>query len=87
VVKERALADTALLQSVVDFKVKFYRSPWARFEDCRPGSLVLMPPEYRSSELEKDYQAMQEFLIGERPSFDDIMEYLGQLQAEINSLG
>jgi hypothetical protein len=46
-----------------------------------------MPPEYRFSELEKDYQAMQEFLIGERPSFDDIMEYLRQLQAEINPLG
>jgi hypothetical protein len=85
-VKDNALADTALLQKVVDFKMKFYRSPWAKFEGCKPGTLALTLPEYRISELAQDYQAMQEFLIGERPSLDEIMGYLGQLQDEINRL-
>ncbi|NLG10514.1 MAG: nucleotidyl transferase AbiEii/AbiGii toxin family protein [Coriobacteriaceae bacterium] len=85
-VKDRAIEDIALLQKVVDFKMKFYRSQWARFEDCKPGSIVLSLPDNRITELASDYQAMQEFLIGERPSFDEIMDYLEVLQDEINSL-
>ena len=84
-VKDKALANTALLQKVVDFKTKFYRSPWARFEECLPGSLKLDLPEYRLSELVSDYAAMQDMLVGNRPSLDKILEYLHLLQAEINS--
>ena len=86
-VKDSALHDIALLQKVVDFKMKFYRSLWACFEDARPGALKLLLPDYRIAELAADYQTMQEMLIGERPSFDEIMEFLGQLEDEINSLG
>jgi hypothetical protein len=86
-VRDNALRNTALLQKVVDFKTKFYRSPWAHFEDARPGTLKLTLPDYRVPELARDYQAMQEMLIGERPTLDEILEFLGKLQEEINSLG
>jgi len=85
-VKDKALVDMALLQKVVDFKMKFYRSPWARFEECQPGSLKLDLPEYRLAELASDYSAMQDMLIGERPTLDQMLEYLHELQDAINSL-
>jgi hypothetical protein len=85
-IKAHAFADTALLQKVVDFKMKFYRSPWARLEDCMPGSLRLVPPDSRVPELAADYEAMQEMLIGERPSLNEMLEHPKKLQDEINSL-
>jgi hypothetical protein len=84
-VKSRALSDTALLEKVTAFKMKFYRSPWARFEKARPGTLMLAPPEYRIPELVADYQAMQDMLIGDRPSLGEIITCLQQLQDEVNS--
>jgi hypothetical protein len=59
---------------------------WARFEDAKPGTLKLLPPEYRMPELAADYQAMQDMLIGERPPLEGIIEYLKQLEDEINLL-
>jgi hypothetical protein len=85
-VKNKALSSSTLLEKVVAFKVKFYRSPWARFENAKLGLLTLVPPKYRIPELAADYQAMQDMLIGDRPSLSEIVEYLQQLQNEINSL-
>ncbi len=85
-IKERALQDLALLDKGVSFKMKFYRSPWAHFEEAKPGTLRLVPPKHRISELSADYKAMQEMLIGERPTFDGIMDYLKQMQEDINTL-
>jgi hypothetical protein len=85
-VKASALANPGLLDKVMLFKMKFYRSPWACFEDAKPGTLRLVPPEYRMPDLAADYQAMQDMLMGDRPTLDEIMECLKQMEHEINSL-
>ena len=85
-VKNGALADTDLLKRVVDFKTRFYRAPWAMLENAKPGSFKLAPPEFRLPELRADYTAMQDMLTGNRPTLDEILEYLQQLEDEINSL-
>jgi len=36
--------------------------------------------------LEKDYQAMQDMIIGDKPPFKTIMENLQKLEDEINDL-
>ena len=43
-VKEKALADLVLLEDVVEFKRRFYRCNWAKYEDAKPGTLKLLPP-------------------------------------------
>lgn len=85
-VKDKALADNDLLTRVVDFKDKFYRCPWARYDLAKRGAMKLMPPKYNMDKLRDDYEHMQNMLFGEKPSFDEIMDGIAKLEEEINSL-
>lgn len=84
-VKDNALADNELLTHVVEFKDKFYRCPWARYDLARRGTMRLMPPKYNLDKLKADYEHMQNMLFGNKPSFDEIMEGIAKLEEEINS--
>lgn len=84
-VKATAIGDSDLLARVVAFKDKFYRMPWSRLDLAKPGTLRLVPPDFRMKELAADYTAMQEMLIGERPTLAEIVEYMAVLEDEINS--
>ena len=85
-VKDAAFADLDLLDRVVKFKEKFYRCPWAKYEDAKAGTMKLMPPEYNLKALEDDYKHMQNMIFGTKPSFDEIMAIIKLLEAEINGL-
>ena len=69
---------------VVKFKDKFYRCPWARYDLAKPGTMRLLPPDYNVNELRSDYAHMQNMLFGLKPSFEDIMQAIAQLEEEIN---
>jgi hypothetical protein len=86
-VKGAALRDLDLLQSVVEFKMRFYPRGWAQYELAKPGTLKLIPPEHVLAEIRRDYAAMQIMIYGEVLQFDDIMEILRKLENEINALG
>ena len=75
-VKDVAFSHIDLLKTVVDFKMKFYPRAWAKYPEAIPGTLKLIPPEYRFPALINDYEAMK----------DTIMESVHQLENEINSL-
>ena len=66
-VKDAALNDLDLLQSVVKFKIKFYPQAWAKYELARPGTLALIPPTHVVTDLKKDYTEMQMMIYGETP--------------------
>ena len=85
-VKEKAFARLDLLQKVVDFKMKFYPRAWARYPEAVPATLKLLPPNYRLGALLEDYTAMRNMLYGEIPSFDTMMEAVGELEKEIHAL-
>ena len=63
----------------------FHRSAW-KDVIAIPGTLKLLPPKYRLDDLEADYNAMKDMLYGDIPSFDVVMEAVGTLEREINSL-
>lgn len=84
--KVSAFANLQLLKRVVDFKMKFYPRKWAQYELASPGTLRLVPPKYRLADLKKDYDAMNAMFFGDYPSFDTLMTYIGELEAEINAL-
>ena len=84
-VKDNALADNDLLTRVVDFKDKFYRCPWARYDLAKRGTMRLIPPEYNLDKLRDDYEHMQNMLFGDKPRFEDIMEGIAKLEADINA--
>jgi predicted nucleotidyltransferase component of viral defense system len=83
--KDNALKDLKLLEKVVEFKVKFYPRKWAKYDDAKPGTIKLIPPEYRLDDLKADYELMGEMIFGERPSFEQLLEYITDLEKEINS--
>jgi len=85
-VKTDAFADLDLLSAVTAFKDKFYRRGWARYDLAKPGTIKLVPPEHVRKAVEKDYEGMRQMIFGERPDFQDIMEQIRALEAEINTL-
>lgn len=82
----RAVAQPGLLEQVVRFKEKFYRTPWAKLADARPGTLRLAPPKGRLDELAADYASMRPMLFGSYPSIDEIVTYMVELEETINGL-
>ena len=66
--------------------MKFYPRKWAHYELAVPGTLKLLPPEYRMEDLQKDYNSMKNMMFGEYPDFQTLMKFIGNLEKEINSL-
>ena len=85
-VKEAAFAWVELLKTVVDFKMKFYPRAWAKYQEAIPGTLKLVPPEYRFAALAADYEAMKDMLYGDVPTFETVMSAVSELEKEINAL-
>ena len=74
-----------LLQDVVDFTRKFYPRSWAHFELCKPGTMLLQPSEHALPIMRADYQSMRSMIYGEYPSFDELLEALRELEADVNA--
>lgn len=85
-VKNVALNNTELLKKVVEFKEKFYRCPWAKYEEAKIGTMKLMPPERNMQALKDDYKHMQNMIFGNKPEFQEIMAGMQKLEYEMNSL-
>lgn len=84
-VRDSALRRLDLLEDVVAFKQRFYRSPWAMYEAAKPGSFRLLPPEYNRKSLVEDYARMRTMLFGLVPDFADIEQGLAELEQGINA--
>lgn len=83
-VAERAIAQPELLARVVAFKEKFYRTPWSKLADAKPGTLKLSPQPERLEELAADYERMRPMIFGEVPAFDDVVAFMSDLESRIN---
>ncbi|MBT3379183.1 MAG: nucleotidyl transferase AbiEii/AbiGii toxin family protein [Lentisphaerae bacterium] len=85
-VRENALQQLPLLETVVQHKKHFFRCGWAGYDTAQPGTLRLLPPDDRLKALSADFEQMQVMMFGDCPSFDEIMVVLGDLQREIHAL-
>jgi hypothetical protein len=85
--KDEALTDVELLKTAVCFNQKFYHSSWARYEEATLEKIRLVPSAETTAMLAKDYRSMQEMLFGDKPSFDMIMQGLGELESEMHQVG
>lgn len=85
-VRDAALGRLDLLKDVVQFKMRFYRCPWAKYEEAAPGTMRLLPPAAHLPDLRRDYQATRAMLFGTVPTFDEIVEELTALEQAINKL-
>ena len=56
-------------------------------EKALNGELVLVPADEVSLKgLKSDYESMQNMLFGEQPTFEEILEALTTLQAQLNEV-
>ena len=82
-----AQKDTAIL--TVAPERTFWEKADPRVRKCRsviPGTLKLVPPEYRFAALAADYEAMKDMLYGDVPTFETVMSAVSELEKEINAL-
>ena len=68
------------------FQNEFYPRSWAKYPEAVPGTLKLLPPEYRFAALEADYNSMQDMLYGDVPTFETVIAAVQELEKEINTL-
>ena len=83
----QALADRELLADVVKYKTLFFNSSYANYDKCLNKELRLIPDSDGLTSLRDDYQVMLDKLMiyGEIPTFDQIVERLQKLEAQINA--
>ena len=81
-----ALANRALLENVVRHKSVFFNASYAHYERCLDGRLRLVPDDDEIDGLRSDYDAMRRGgIVGaDALPFDDLIERLRPLEAEIN---
>ncbi|MFL5386887.1 MAG: nucleotidyl transferase AbiEii/AbiGii toxin family protein [Longimicrobiaceae bacterium] len=85
--RHEALGDLELLSEVAHHKEFFFATAWARYNEARPGTLRLVPPDDLRRLLESDYRQMSEMFFGEQPAFGEVLSTLGELEREINGTG
>lgn len=83
--KGRALQSLDLLTQVAHHKSVFFKSAKANYEDAKLGSLRLMPNDELTTALRHDYAGMREMIIGDIPTFDEILATISDFEAEINT--
>jgi hypothetical protein len=79
-----ALANDDLRQRVADWKSRFFAANWARYDLAKPGTFHLAPPEFRTTELDRDYRAMRPMFLNEPPPFETVVKALSDLENRIN---
>lgn len=86
--KQQAFENVYLLEKVMAFKEKFYPRGWAKYHEATLKGIRLIPDRYRFEAIKADYAAMQsEMFAGVTPpSFEEVMEGIAALEAEIHAL-
>ena len=83
-VLKKALAQKDLLTQVAEFKRTFYPRKWAQYEYARIGMLKLVPAAHSLDRLRSDYAMMHSMIYGNYPDFDEMMQFIQELEARIN---
>lgn len=82
--KAKALANTYLLEKVATHKNIYFKAAWANYLTAKKGSLKLIPEDKVMKAMEADYKAMSEMFAGIVPSWDEIMNLIGNFETEFN---
>lgn len=85
---DQAISTPELFTTVRDHRHRFNRVPSCQYGNLQCRHLDFLPHPDELDKWEKDYAAMQTYMIGANPpAFVPMMEKLGQLQERIAGLG
>ncbi len=84
-VGERALADLALYDRVVQHRAVFFANDWmGDYSTLLAGPLILKPADDRRADWLRDYGQMGEMFFHEAPAFDDVMAAVEAFATKFN---
>ena len=81
-----AIAQKNLLQEVIENNIVFFKDPNSAYETAKLGELRLAPSEEMLMALKQDYKEMEVMMIGNYPSFDNIIKVIRDLETQLNKL-
>ena len=85
-IKEKAFARKELLAKDIVFKQKFYYAKSVHYETATLRNISLIPSSHIMDDVKRDYIAMKNMIYGDYPEFEQIIECLKELEAEIHRL-
>ena len=74
-----------LLADVALHKSRYFASAWANYGSATPGTLKLVPPEYRWAAVGEDYATMRPMFLSDQPPFAELMRQLKDAEAALNA--
>jgi hypothetical protein len=74
-----------LLDRVRHHKARFFASAWANYATAVPGTLRLVPPDHRLTDLRTDYDAMRQMFLNEPLTFEEILATLREAEKVLNA--
>lgn len=84
-VGQRAVADYDLAIDCARHARIFFNSPDFDLAHAVPGTLALAPSNAMLEPLRRDYAAMSGMILGDVPSFDDVIAAIGELESRVNA--
>ena len=75
-----------LFTEVKNFKSKYYRTSWSKIDECYLNNISIVPNLDRLKELSVDYENMKEMIFENRPSFEEIIDGLRELNEVLKRL-
>lgn len=79
------IKDKKLFEEVKAFKSKYYRTSWSNIENSSLNNIHIVPSTDRLKEISKDYDNMKDMIFEDKPSFDEIMTGLKQLEVVLHN--
>jgi hypothetical protein len=81
----QALADTTLLEDVVEYRRHVWPESWVDYSQLRRGSFKLVPQPVHAEQLAQDYTRFRDIIFGTRPEFGEILDSIAALERELNT--
>jgi len=85
-IKQRALEDLGLLAQVAKHKDYLFHTGWSNYAEAVPGTMRLLPHPDLEKPLRNDYADLQEMIFRDPPTFEQVLEEVGHIEEEVNSL-
>ena len=83
---DQAVQDLDLFHRIAAHRQVFFRYTWVDYSTLNPGQLRLVPAEADRPAWQADYESMRrEMFYGDVPTFDEILEVVGDYQTRLNA--
>ena len=84
-IREKALAQTALLRRVAEHRELFFRFSWVDYTTHKHGTFRITPPPEHLADWKSDYATMLgPIYSGETPSFEQILTLAADFEKTLN---